>query len=483
MRWSYRILLLLVCTALTQMAGEARPNVLFIAVDDLNDWVGCLQGHPQAATPNLDRLAARGVLFANAHCQAPLCNPSRTSLLFGRRPSTTGVHGLAPAPREIASLRDALSLPQCFAAAGYHTATTGKIYHDSAAMPLAREFSVIGTKGPPPYPPSKLVTTPDTMKAVDWGPFEADEHKHGDWQIADAAITQLAQAPADRPFLIAAGFRYPHLPCFAPPAWFARFPVDITLPPVKSDDRSDVPAFAWYLHWRLPEPRLNWLQAQHQWQPLVRAYLASTAFMDAQLGRLLDALDANPRGRDTIVALWSDHGWHLGEKGITGKNTLWERSTRVPLIITGPGIRPGICREPVELLDLYPTLAARCRLAAPAGLEGLDLSPQLADVAAVRAHPAITTHNRGNHAIRSSRWRYISYADGTQELYDHQTDPNEWTNLASDPAHAAVITEHARFLPKTDVPAVAGSTQRILEQRDGQWWWEEQPITPGEPVP
>ncbi len=167
MRWPCRIVLLIFCAVLMLSAGETRPNVLFIAVDDLNDWVGCLHGHPQALTPNLDRLAARGVLFANAHCQAPLCNPSRTSLLFGRRPSTTGVHGLEPAPREVASLRDALSLPQCFAAAGYHTTTSGKIYHDSATMPLAKEFTVVGIKGPPPYPANKLVTTPDTMKAVD----------------------------------------------------------------------------------------------------------------------------------------------------------------------------------------------------------------------------------------------------------------------------------------------------------------------------
>ena len=215
----------------------------------------------------------------------------------------------------------------------------------------------------------------------------------------------------------------------------------------------------------------------------MRDYVASTAFMDAQLGRLLDALNADPRGRDTIVVLWSDHGWHLGEKGITGKNTLWERSTSVPLIITGPGIKLGICREPVELLDLYPTLAERCRLDAPAGQEGLDLSPQLTDVTTARTHPAITTHNRGNHAVRSLRWRYIRYADGTQELYDHQADPNKWTNVAGDPTNAAVIAEHVRFLPLVDVPAVAGSAQRILEQRDGQWWWEGKPIATGDPVP
>jgi arylsulfatase A-like enzyme len=461
------------------LAGEARPNVLLIAVDDLNDWVGCLHGHPQARTPNLDRLAARGVLFANAHCQAPLCNPSRTSLLFGRRPTSTGVYGLAPDPRKVAALAPAVSLPQCFAAAGYHTAVTGKIFHDSG-IALAKEFTVVGTKAGPPYPAKKLTPPYNGMKAMDWGPVEADDTKHGDWQIAQAGITMLRDAPAQRPFFIAVGFRYPHVPCFAPPAWFERFPVDITLPPVRADDRKDVPDFAWYLHWKLPEPRLSQLTANQQWQPLVRAYLASTAFMDAQLGRLLDALDADPRGKDTMVVLWSDHGWHLGEKGITGKNSLWERSTRVPLIISGPGIRPGVCREPVELLDLYPTLAARCTLSAPTGLEGLDLAPQLADPATARLRPALTSHNQGNHAVRSRDWRYIRYADGSQELYDHRNDPNEWTNLAADPAHAAVIADLARFLPSVDLPPVAGSAHRVLEQQDGTWLWEGKAIVPAE---
>jgi choline-sulfatase len=215
----------------------------------------------------------------------------------------------------------------------------------------------------------------------------------------------------------------------------------------------------------------------------VRAYLASTAFMDAQLGRLLDALENDPQGRQTIVVLWSDHGWHLGEKGITGKNTLWERSTRVPLIIAGPGITPGICQQPVELLDIYPTLAALCRLQAPAGLEGHSLQPQLANPAAIRLWPAVTTHNAGNHSVRSEHWRYIRYADGSQELYDHRVDPNEWTNLAGDPKQAAVIAEHARWLPASEAAPAPGSAHRVLEQREGMWFWEGAPIVPGEVAP
>ena len=206
------------------------------------------------------------------------------------------------------------------------------------------------------------------------------------------------------------------------------------MPPVAEDDRDDIPGFAWYLHWKLPEPRLSWLREAGQWRPLVRAYLASTSFMDSQVGRVLDALEATGHADDTVVVLWSDHGWHLGEKGITGKNSLWERSTRVPLIFAGPGIAPGArCAQPVELLDLYPTLVELAGLPSKRGLEGHSLVPLLKDSEAPRPWPAITTHNQGNHAVRSRDWRYIRYADGSEELYDHRADPNEWKNLASDP--------------------------------------------------
>lgn len=461
-------------------AAESPMNVVMIAIDDMNDWVGCLHGHPQAMTPHLDRLAARGVLFANAHCQAPLCNPSRTSLMTGRRPSSTGLYGLSPIFRRVESLKDALTLPQCFAAAGYHTATSGKIFHDATALALDKEFAVVGTKGFYPQPPKKLVKTPDSMKAIDWGPFQNDEHQHSDWQIAEAAISQLKNRPKDKPFFIAAGFRYPHLPCYAPQSWFDRIPIDVTLPEVADHDRDDVPFFAWYLHWRLPEPRLSWLTAHDQWKPLVRAYLASTAFMDAQLGRVIDAVDADPQGKNALFVLWGDNGWHLGEKGITGKTTLWERSTHVPLIIAGPGIQPGICEEPAELLDIYPTLAAICHLKAPTYLEGHSLEAQLADPHATRPWPAITTHNQGNDAVRSKDWRYIRYADGSQELYDHRSDPNEWNNVVKDPQNAAIIADHARWLPVTEAPLVPGSASRILENREGKWFWEGKVIRPEE---
>ena len=464
---------------------SVRPDVLLIAVDDLNDWVGCLGGHPQALTPNLDRLAALGTLFANAHVQAPLCNPSRASLMTGLRPSTTGIYGLAPGIRDVPALTNRVTLPQLFGRNGYFTASFGKVYHDGSipARLQTNEFNVWGIAPGIPLPPKKFVNTPSTMRAVDWGVFPTDDREQADWKIADAAIAQLRAAPTNQPLFLAVGFRLPHVPCFASQAWFDRLPPEreIVLPPFKADDRVDVPDFAWFLHWKLPEPRTSWLQREQQWRPLVRAYLASTAFMDSQLGRVLEALPARGRTANTLIVLWSDNGWHLGEKGITGKNSLWERSTHVPLIFAGPGVARGArCTQPVELLDIYPTLADLCGLPAPAGLEGHSLRPQLTNAATKRAWPVLTTHNQGNHAVRSERWRYVRYADASEELYDLQSDPNEWTNLAADPRQGEVLEAHRRWLPKLNAPPVPGSAQRVLTQVDGRWLWEGQPIKPEE---
>ena len=464
---------------------KARPNVLFIAIDDLNDWVGCLGGHPQARTPNMDRLAARGTLFSNAHCQSPLCNPSRASLLTGLRPSTTGVYGLAPGIRNVAALTNCVTLPQHFAAHGYFTATFGKVFHDGSIPAHLRtnEFNVWGSAPGMPRPEQKFVHTPSEIAAMDWGVFPPDDHTQADWKIAEAAIEQLKARPKEKPFFVAVGFRLPHVPCYASQKWFDLFPPEdrISLPPVKEDDCHDVPDFAWYLHWKLPEPRLSWLKQANQWRPLVRAYLASTAFMDSQVGRVLEALNASGAGDNTIIVLWSDHGWHLGEKGITGKNSLWERSTRVPLIFAGPGVAEAAhCSQPVELLDIYPTLVELCGLSQRSGLEGHSLAPQLKNSNASRPWPAITTHNQGNHAVRSERWRYIRYADGSEELYDMLNDSNEWINLAPDRKFAEVLRDHVRWLPKTDAPPAPGSAHRILVSDNGVWLWEGKPINPAE---
>lgn len=465
-------------------AKNPVPNVLLIAIDDLNDWVGCLGGHPQVKTPNIDRLAARGTLFANAHCQSPLCNPSRTSVLTGLRPSTTGVYALLPGFRSVPALRDRVTLIQFFKERGYSTFVAGKIFHDGTVKPAdrAREADAWGDVGRMPYPAKKLVRTPDALKAMDWGIFPDDDRDQADWMIAESTLERFKSLPPDQPFFMAAGFRLPHVPCFASSRWFELYPLKgLILPPVNDHDRDDVPDFAWKLHWKLPEPRLSWLKSAGQWENLVRSYLASISFMDSQVGRVLDALDASGKAAQTVVVLWSDHGWHLGEKGITGKNTLWERSTRVPLILAGPGVEPGkICRQPAELLDVYPTLVDLVGAAPPADLEGHSLKPQLRDSNAPRLWPAITTHNIGNHSVRSLHQRYIRYADGTEEFYDHRTDPNEWTNLANDPRFRADVLDHARRLPLVNVAPVPGSAIRLLDRRGETWYWEGKPTIPEE---
>ncbi|MEZ6143432.1 MAG: sulfatase [Zavarzinella sp.] len=492
-----RILLSLLCVGLfqgTTWAAE-RPNVLFIAIDDLNDWLGCLKGHSQAYSPNIDKLAARGTLFTNAHCQAPLCNPSRSSLLTGLRPSSTGIHGLQPGIRQVPATKNLQTLPQTFLKAGYHTYTCGKIYHDGSIKPAERaaEFATWGPApgmGKPANRIAKLPGKPHPL--MDWGPFPEHAEDAADYKIASAAVQALNEAPKDQPFFIAAGFRLPHVPCFAPPEWFAKFPIDkVQLPPIKRDDRDDTPRFSWYLHWKLPEPRLKTLEDFKEITPLVRGYLASVAFVDAMVGRVLDALEKTGRTNDTIVVLWSDHGYHLGEKLISGKNTLWERSTHVPLIFAGPGCAAkAVCTQPAELLDIFPTLLELGKLPARADLDGHSLVPQLQDASKKRPWPAITTHNQGNHAVRDDQFRYIRYADGTEEMYDMKADPNEWTNLLAPNATILPATKErrdalAKWLPKVDLPATAGSAHRVLtyDKKTGQVTWEGQPIGPKDPIP
>ena len=473
-------------------SGKAKPNVLFIAIDDQNDWIGAFGGHPLAKTPQIDRLAHRGTAFLNAHCQAPLCCPSRTSLLLGLRPTTTGVYGLAPSFRSLDQWKDRVALPQHFQAHGYRTLSAGKIYHGDFGGPKqrAKEFDIWGPGSTVGATPQKKLIGPTPMgnhPLMDWGVFPHKDEEKGDYQIASWAVEQIKSAPKDKPFFLATGFFLPHVPCYATKRWFDLYPDDDTvLPRVKEDDRNDTPHFSWYLHWSLPEPRLKWVKENNQWRNLVRSYLACTSFVDSQVGRLLDALDEAGLSENTIVVLWGDHGWHLGEKGITGKNSLWERSTRVPLIIAGPGVsNGGRCTQPAELLDLYPTLIDLCGLTPRTDLEGISLRPQLNEASTKRDRPAITSHNPGNHGIRSERWRYIRYADDSEELYDMQHDPHEWDNLAAKPEYATVIAEHRKWLPTNDAPFAPKSTHRILSYNKAtdEATWEGTIIHRHDPIP
>ncbi len=464
----------------------AKPNILFIAIDDQNDWIGCLHGHPQIKTPRIDALAARGTLFANAHCQAPLCNPSRTSLMSGLRPSTTGVYGLAPWFRTLPRFQDLVSLPQYLRRHGYRTYSTGKIYHGGYGRGRNdHEFDELGPGASVGVRPKhKLVDTPAKHPLVDWGVFPHQDEDKGDWKVASWAVDRLNDKPQE-PFFLSVGFFLPHVPCYATQKWFDLYPEEsLQLPPTLTGDRDDTPRFSWYLHWKLPEPRLKFLKEAGQWKNLVRSYLACVSFVDSQVGRVLDALENNKLADNTVVVLWSDHGWHLGEKQITGKNSLWDRSTHVPLIFAGPGAASGaVCQRPAELLDMYPTLVELCGLPEKPGLEGHSLVPQLKNAEAKRPWPAITTHNQGNHGVRSQDWRYIHYADGSEELYDMRRDPHEWKNLAGDSQYAGVLDEHRRWLPKVDVKPAPGSKHRVLTYENGQANWEGEDIRPDDPIP
>ena len=483
-----------------------HPNILFIAIDDQNDWIGHLNGHPLAKTPHIDALAKRGTTFTNAHCQAPLCNPSRTSLMLGLRPTTTGIYGLSPWFRTVPEWSDRVTLPQHFANHGYYTASTGKIYHgfrrnrkkqprkEQAGQPVQTEFEVTGAfGGVGTKPPKKLIpeTPMGNHPLMDWGvwPLDNDDTQKGDYQVASWTVEQIKNAPKDRPFFLAAGFFLPHVPCYATQKWFDLYPDDDSvLPPILKDDRADTPRFSWYIHWSLPEPRLKWVRENNEWRNLVRSYLACTSFVDAQIGRIVSAVEQSEYADNTIIVVWGDHGWHLGEKAITGKNTLWDRGTRVPLIFAGPGITPQQkCGQPAELLDIYPTLIDLADLDGRSDLEGLSLVPQLKNATTKRNRPAITSHNQGNHAVRSERWRYIHYADGSEELYDMHADPNEWENLADHklPEYAAVMKQHRQWLPRIDRELVPGSAARILtyDKKTDTAVWEGTPIQRTDPIP
>jgi choline-sulfatase len=466
----------------SQQASQTggRPNVLFIILDDMNDWIGSLKYHPQASTPNMDALAARGVNFTNAHVQAPLCNPSRASFLTGLRPSTTGIYGLAPSVRAVEALRSHVTMPEYFTRQGYNTLGLGKVYHVLEEQYRAREFRTWIPGQPSPRPPQRLGRGDSGGTLVDWGEFPEKDEELGDYKLADIAIDRLRDMPRDKPFYMALGFSNPHVPCYAPKKWFDRIPLDkVILPPIKRGDRQDTPEFSWYLHWKLPEPRLAWYDKWQELPQRVRAYLAVTSYVDAQIGRVLSTLASTGLERNTVVVLAGDNGYHLGEKEITGKNTLWERATHVPLIMAGPGIPRRAVGDPAELLDIYPTLVDLTGLPARSGLDGRSLVPQMRGQR--RTVPAITTANAGNHGIRTDRWRYIRYADASEELYDMRSDPNEWTNLAKDSKYARQKDELAKWLPKNDAPHVPGSASRILTRNPaGGWLWEGEPIVPGQ---
>ncbi|QDT13179.1 sulfatase [Stieleria marina] len=440
-----------------------KPNVLFISIDDLNDWLGCYGGHPQVKTPHIDALAKRGVLFSNAHCQAPICNPSRVSMLLGQRPSTTGMYFLGPRFRTVEPTKKAETIFQTFRKHGYFTSTKGKIFHGNADP---ASFDHIERTTGWRRGASKIhYTLKGSHPLWDWGQVDVPDEDQRDYHTADWAVKELPKlAASDQPFFLSVGFFLPHVPIYASKKWFDLYPLDsVQLPETTSGDRDDLPEIAKQLTDNPTAPRHQWMVENDQSKHAVRAYLAANSFVDSLVGRIIAALDASGEADNTVVVLWSDHGFHLGEKQRWAKRTLWEETTRVPLIVSGPGVSEGTqCKRPVELLDLYPTLLDLCDLPQRDELEGVSLRPLLQNPAAKWERPALCTFGPNNHSLRGDRFRYTIYADGSQELYDHQNDPNEWSNLVApdgtaSPEHRAVVNDMKQWLPLKNVAPVPGS--------------------------
>lgn len=448
--------LFLISLACMPSFADQPPNVLLISVDDLNDWVGCLGGHPQAQTPNIDRVAKMGTLFTNAHCQSPVCSPSRASMMTGRYPHTTGLYFLSPDLKKAPALEGIPTMPETFAAGGYKTMAAGKIFHGGDGR-FFEQYKPTGGFGPSP---DTKMSQPHGHKLWDWGAYPASDDLMPDMKAANWAIDQL-KAEHDKPFFMGVGFYRPHVPMCVPQKWFDMHPLEqVKLPLVRDDDRNDLSQYAIDLtNLKHVSPTHQWMTGAGQWQHAVQSYLASVTFADHCVGMVVDALESSRYADNTIVVLFSDHGFHLGEKQRWAKRSLWEDGTRVPLVISAPGsIRNRQTSQPAELIDVFPTLLELAGLASDDRQEGQSLVPLMKDPNCQWNHPAVTSFGLGNYAIRSTKYRFIQYHDGSRELYDLQSDPHEWTNLASDPQYKNTIAEHAAFLPKDQHSILPGNS-------------------------
>jgi arylsulfatase A-like enzyme len=428
-----------------------KPNVLFIAIDDLNHWVGHLGRNNQTKTPNIDRLAGEGITFTHAYCTAPACNPSRASLMSGQRPSTTGCYENGQNWRPGISEEKLLNTQ--FARAGYRVFGAGKIYHGAgdrggewtdyfdgrAETELDADTKNVGVGGIKFYP---LSNTDEDMP---------------DYKVVSYGLEKLKEK-SDSPFFLAIGLVKPHMPFSVPKKWFDLFPLDsIELPPHREDDLDDVPPAG--VKMARPDGDHAKMLESGRWKEAVQSYLASIAFCDAQVGRLLNGLADSAYRDNTIVVLWSDHGWSLGEKSHWRKFALWEEPTRAVFIWKAPGVTQpsGVCPRAVDFTCVYPTLCELTGLRLPEHLDGRSILPLLKAPKTEWEMPAITTHGRKNHAVRSEGWRYIRYANGEEELYNAIADPLEYTNLAEQPEQAAHKAALAKWLPQTDAPNLPGS--------------------------
>lgn len=447
-----------------EVKEKERLNVIFVAFDDLNDWEGCLSGHPQTITPNINRLAEKGVLFTNAHCAGTMCCPSRASVITGLRPTSTGCYKNNDTP--LGLYKEKQTLNKHFKENGYFVAGAGKILHKFYYEKSDwHEFSgrhnrddIIHNRKNPQKENVKTING----GSMSWGPFDSPDSLTYDGYTVDWVRERLNRKH-DKPFFLACGIFRPHIPWFAPQKYFDMHPLNkVKLPLTKNNDLEDVPmpgkniAYSITnfteeddLHNENGNAELEKFKSLGYWDDAIQAYLASVSYADAQFGRLLDAIENSPYSNNTVIVLWSDHGYHLGEKEHWRKATLWEEVTRVPLIIYAPGMESDKrCKEAVSLVDIYPTLIDLCGLPAVEGLDGASLVPQLKNPDSARAVPAITSITPDYHAIRDEQYRYITYENGQEELYNHVNDPEEWTNIASDPKYSEIKNKLKTYIPK-----------------------------------
>ncbi|PHS01298.1 MAG: iduronate-2-sulfatase [Blastopirellula sp.] len=455
-----------------------KPNILFISVDDLNDWIGCLGGHPQAKTPNIDRLAASGVLFSNAHCAAPACNPSRTAIMTGISPHKSGMYDNGQKMREVLPKAELMS--KHFSNHGYWSAGSGKILHYFIdAHSWDEYFPKKESENPFPftlYPENRPVNLPRggpwQYVETDWAALDAtDEEFGGDWLVSKWIGEQLSKKH-EKPFYLACGIYRPHEPWFVPKKYYEQFPLEeIQLPPgYKEDDLEDLPPAG---KRRGPNRYFPHILKHNQWKQGIQGYLASIAFADAMIGRVLDALDKGPNRDNTIVVLWSDHGWHLGEKQHWQKFTGWRVCTRVPLIIRAPKGTPGLtqgtqagitCTKPVNLVSLFPTLTELAGVSKKESNSGPSLVPLLKDSNAEWTTPSITYLSEpGSYGLSTEDWRYIHYANGEEELYDSKADRYEWNNLAENPKYADKLRQLRNLGPTEFAPLKKASIKALTK--------------------
>jgi arylsulfatase A-like enzyme len=445
----------------------AHPNVLFISVDDLNDWIEPLGGHSQARTPNLERLAQQSVNFTHNYCASPACNPSRTALLTGRHTYSSGLYSNYQWWREV--LPDAVTLPRYFSDHGYWSAGAGKIFHNNMPDPgswddyfPSKERHMPAYVRPNPEGTVHMPPFENMYMAFDWAPLDIPDEETGDYKSVSWVIDQL-NSPHDKPFFLACGIYRPHLPWYVPQKYFDMFPLDsIQLPKVLENDLADIGERGQEIAVRGGDYHKHVLEAD-QWKLAVQGYLASIAYADALVGRLLDALSQSVYSDNTIVVLWSDHGWQLGEKDHWRKFALWENVVKTVLMINVP---PGVgalpegtpagarCDRITSLLDLFPTLLELCGLPQKSDLDGHSLVPLLRDPQTEWDFPALTTYDFWEFSVRTERWRYTRYIDDSEELYDHTTDPEEWTNLAGRPEYQEVIKTLKAHIPSVPAPLV-----------------------------